>query len=734
MRTSPRRPRITALCLIALCTFRAQADWQVLDTLFAVPRPALYDVQFVNRDTGWAVGAQGTIIRSLDGGATWQDDSSGTAGRLFGLHALSADIAYAVGAAPIGAGGVMLKRDGESHVWELLQTTDRCLTGVFFINTATGWATGDSGSVYIKTGSSDSLVPVRTDTTGDLLGLHFVDSQNGWAVGRNGTILHTSNAGLAWSLQESPVAYPLVGVNFLDDKTGWVAGAGATLLSTVDGGESWDSSTVGDNAGIALLDVRFADDTTGWVVGEEGAIFRTVNGMEGWLAQTPPTDADLWAVSTFDSKTAWVVGDHGTILRTVDAGANWIPPVRRVAFGIHFVDTSTGWLVGIGGAGPWEIGGTIRHTIDGGGTWTEQWYRPGVWLHDVHFTDSVDGWAVGEDLLLHTSDGGSTWQETDDTVGVLRSVHFGDKNHGWAAGDTLLRTSDAGVTWTGAPLGLTEGLNRVYFVDAQWGWAIGNSGNVYCSRDSGVSWDTGCGCQVVDASESDTCVGINGLGHDWNDVFFLDRSIGVLAGEMIFMTRDSGATWAAIDTAVRSLEGMNAVWMLDTGNIRAVGGNGMLLHTLDAGATWDQHESGTLLNLTCLHITEQGYAWAAGEDGVVVHGVDDSAWSAAIPRSRGYRAPRLRFSANYPNPFRATTTIRYSIPSCSRAVLSVHSALGQKVRVLVNKVLSPGAHTIVWDGCDRAGRHVAAGIYYATLTAGGPHGVETARHKMLLIR
>lgn len=36
------------------------------------------DVFFVNNTTGWAVGYAGTIIRTTDGGASWQQQCSGT--------------------------------------------------------------------------------------------------------------------------------------------------------------------------------------------------------------------------------------------------------------------------------------------------------------------------------------------------------------------------------------------------------------------------------------------------------------------------------------------------------------------------------------------------------------------------------------------------------------------------------------------------------------------------------
>ena len=49
---------------------------------------------------------------------------------------------------------------------------------------------------------------------------------------------------------------------------------------------------------------------------------------------------------------------------------------------------------------------------------------------------------------------------------------------------------------------------------------------------------------------------------------------------------------------------------------------------------------------------------------------------------------------------------------------TVHNALGQEIRTLVNGAQPAGIHSMVWDGRDVSGRQVATGVYIYRLEAG----------------
>jgi hypothetical protein len=90
---------------------------------------------------------------------------------------------------------------------------------------------------------------------------------------------------------------------------------------------------------------------------------------------------------------------------------------------------------------------------------------------------------------------------------------------------------------------------------------------------------------------------------------------------------------------------------------------------------------------------------------------------------------------NYPNPFNPSTTIRYSLPATSLAVLNIYNILGQRIRSLVGGEQAAGEHLEVWDGTNEAGRPVATGVYFYKLEARtGDRREYTMVKKMLLLR
>jgi hypothetical protein len=85
---------------------------------------------------------------------------------------------------------------------------------------------------------------------------------------------------------------------------------------------------------------------------------------------------------------------------------------------------------------------------------------------------------------------------------------------------------------------------------------------------------------------------------------------------------------------------------------------------------------------------------------------------------------------NYPNPFNPSTTIDYSVPVAGHVQLVIYNALGQRVRVLIDRWEASGNHRILWDGRDEEGHQMASGTYFSRLTLSD--GSRTG--KMLLIR
>lgn len=73
--------------------------------------------------------------------------------------------------------------------------------------------------------------------------------------------------------------------------------------------------------------------------------------------------------------------------------------------------------------------------------------------------------------------------------------------------------------------------------------------------------------------------------------------------------------------------------------------------------------------------------------------------------------------ANYPNPFNPSTTISYSIAQASDVTIDVFNIKGQRINRLFSGYVQDvnKKRSIIWDGNDSAGNHVASGIYFAQI-------------------
>jgi hypothetical protein len=84
---------------------------------------------------------------------------------------------------------------------------------------------------------------------------------------------------------------------------------------------------------------------------------------------------------------------------------------------------------------------------------------------------------------------------------------------------------------------------------------------------------------------------------------------------------------------------------------------------------------------------------------------------------------------NYPNPFNASTTVRFELSRAGMVELEVYNILGQRVRTLVKQQMTAGTKQVVWDGTAENGETLPTGIYFYRLIT--LEGKETGKMTML---
>jgi photosystem II stability/assembly factor-like uncharacterized protein len=179
--------------------FRGAGDWsapasQPLGDVSAYVR----SVAFADAQHAVAVGDEGTILATRDGGASWQAVSSGTRSYLTSVAFADAQHAVAVG----DEGTILATRDGGASWQAMTSGTRSLLLSVAFADAQHAVAVGDEGTILATRDGGASWQAVSSGTQSHLRSVAFADVQHAVAVGREGTILATRDGGASWQQSE----------------------------------------------------------------------------------------------------------------------------------------------------------------------------------------------------------------------------------------------------------------------------------------------------------------------------------------------------------------------------------------------------------------------------------------------------------------------------------------------------------------------------------------------------
>ncbi|QIE30210.1 YCF48-related protein [Caballeronia sp. SBC2] len=232
--------------------------------------------KFIGEDEkhAWAFG-DGAVYVTADGGQTWEEVKVapfGTPIRFWNAQFLPDNKRGWA----IGANGVVVSTvDGGRHWAAATPPLPEELSGLFFLSGgSTGWIVGLNGAIF-RTLDGGRTWQIQASGENDwLTAVQFLDDgKHGWAVGRNGTVVSTDNGGDDWQAQDSKVSKrTLWWIDFLPDgKHGWAGGEGGIVISTRDGGKHWDfrPTPVGVDWEAAYVD---APQKTLWVMGTGAAV------------------------------------------------------------------------------------------------------------------------------------------------------------------------------------------------------------------------------------------------------------------------------------------------------------------------------------------------------------------------------------------------------------------------------------------------------------------------------
>ncbi len=298
-----------------------------------------------------ACGDRGDIMHSSNDGVNWTVTSGGEPDNIQSIYFPAPLTGYAV-----NSDGDIYKTTNGGTIWSEMYIGSHNLTGVWFINTSTGYVCSRSFSLSSR-GSSSSIL--KTTNGGNnwnentfnnitsLSSICFSDALTGWVLGTgavresggNTILLKTTNAGSNW-LPAHIFTEDVREVCFISAQTGWACGFNGFMQKTTNGGLNWSPQTT--NVTTVLYSVYFLNGSQGYACGGNGTILASTNGGSSWTQMVTGTTNYLYSIHFGSSANGICIGEHGTRLRTVNGGISWInqPELSDMELGDCFMPTS----------------------------------------------------------------------------------------------------------------------------------------------------------------------------------------------------------------------------------------------------------------------------------------------------------------------------------------------------------------------------------------------------------
>ncbi len=148
----------------------------------------LRGIYFANSTTGWVVGDGGLIIKTINSGTAWAQQTSGATNQLNKVMFIDANNGVAVG----NGGKILQTINGGTNWTSPTSGTTQNLNAVYYADALNVWACGDNG-IILK--SSDGGITWATETSGtieNLNAIHGIGITDIWACGNNGKVIYRS--------------------------------------------------------------------------------------------------------------------------------------------------------------------------------------------------------------------------------------------------------------------------------------------------------------------------------------------------------------------------------------------------------------------------------------------------------------------------------------------------------------------------------------------------------------
>lgn len=569
---------------------------------------------FIDANTGWRVGAEGEIFKTVDGGKTWLRQASGISATIQNIYAVDAQHLLAVGE----HGALLQSSDGGSN-WSLSK-----------IPTTSNWGLRVQYAGGSKILLSDGHYTLGSNDRGQT----WTTAQSYYysTVAADGTVFQHDYARVSRSLDAGKsftevLAFGSSGrgtprIAVLDGRrivvsrssSEYVNGSFQTsheLWRSLDGGDSWTKvqpsglSEIGYNSS-SLDPIDMSADGQQLTALFGGILVRSADGGASWQRiSLPASDYYGYGTPRLLGSVLLLPGYYGSYLST-DMGQTWlsVKPINQSNL-YH-----SNWQQLKSGALLVEENGKGYLSTDLGQTWVPHYTRPQQSYDELRrqglsFVDARNGWMLNrEGQLQRSSDGGRNWTALPLLAPYQgRGLQMLDLNKGWLldTGGYLRSTSDGGLSWSTAQ-GASLSLQSFRFENATSGWARGYNDHLLVTRDGGQSWTL----LSTPFRPEDALIS----GSRWV----------IFGGGRVASSADEGRTWSEAYT--NSSAQLTGLLRVDAQTILAYGQSGTLLRSSDGGLSWRKLNVGSQFNLYAAQFIDAKTGWVAGSGGTLLFSED----------------------------------------------------------------------------------------------------------------
>lgn len=525
-----------------------------------------------------AVGADGTLLRSIDAGGHYERRPPPFAGDLLGVATAGARIYL------LGAGGAVLRSDDHGDTFAQVSTVPtgdghRGAASILATSASTVFVAGHGGVV-------------RSDDAGAT-----------WAtvpdLDRPIARIVAASARTLYAVAAAHVVYENVHVcgSCIDASYETLS-----LFRSTDGGRTWQERVLADPSAASPASAAWrapaplaapAAPPATIVISGHARGYHPPRVTAGWFPPLLAVERDALHVAALDA--IHVSADGGATFATHTVRRAPADPFAASDAGPRsaIAVTDTGDIVLAGGAGQ------LDRSTDRGATW--QPVSSGIpgHLFAIVLTGGGRAVAVGLDGTIATRDPATaTWRAHDAGDAHLYDVTAaGGATIAVGSGGTILRSTDAGATVTRVSSGTTVELRTVWG-HARTFIAAGSDGVILRSRDAGATW------QALTPLVTDAGISLWGSAPD-------DLYLVTIDGQQLRST-DAGDTWTDVGTSLSGV--ITGVWGTGPDDVFLLGWEGRLFHSADRGRTWQPRATGTTLDLASMTGTRDDLWLAGAED------------------------------------------------------------------------------------------------------------------------